>query len=158
MWTMLMQMIPSAVAIGQGDCETSRTRGARTFVAPVAFTCRDPLQRVRLSIGGLEDEISGSFSQNGRRARPSRRDFEDDPLRRQDITKDAENETAIAQCCGGMLTGVVDRPHAFPELGPQVADWASVVASENERPLVLPAASPTASNSIATFPFSEIRA
>ena len=38
MWTMLMQMIPSAEAIGQGDCETSRTIGARTLVTRVAFT------------------------------------------------------------------------------------------------------------------------
>ena len=33
-----MQMIPSAEAIGQGDCEASKTIGARTFVTRVAFT------------------------------------------------------------------------------------------------------------------------
>ena len=33
-----MQMIPSAEAIGQGDCEASKTTGARTFVTRVAFT------------------------------------------------------------------------------------------------------------------------
>jgi hypothetical protein len=38
MWTRLMQMIPSAEAIGQGDCEASRTTGARTFVTRMAFT------------------------------------------------------------------------------------------------------------------------
>jgi len=35
---MLMQMIPLAEAIGQGDCEASKTIGARTFVTRVAFT------------------------------------------------------------------------------------------------------------------------
>ena len=38
MWIMLMQMIPSADAIGQNDCEASRTMGARTLVTRVAFT------------------------------------------------------------------------------------------------------------------------
>ena len=38
MWIMLMQMIPSAEAIGQGDCEASRRIGARTFVTCAAFT------------------------------------------------------------------------------------------------------------------------
>jgi hypothetical protein len=38
MWTMLMQMIPSAEAIGQGNREASKTIGARTFVTRVAFT------------------------------------------------------------------------------------------------------------------------
>jgi len=37
MWTMLMQMIPSAEAMGQCDCEVSKTTGARTFVTRVAF-------------------------------------------------------------------------------------------------------------------------
>ena len=38
MWTMLMQMIPSADAIGQTECDASRAIGARTFVTSVAFT------------------------------------------------------------------------------------------------------------------------
>jgi hypothetical protein len=33
-----MQMMPSAEATGQGDCEASRTTGAHTFVTRVAFT------------------------------------------------------------------------------------------------------------------------
>jgi hypothetical protein len=37
MWTMLMQMLPSADAIGQFDCEASRAMGARTLVARAAF-------------------------------------------------------------------------------------------------------------------------
>ena len=45
MWTMLMQMIPSAEAIGQGDCEASRTIGARTFVTRAAFTHAATLSR-----------------------------------------------------------------------------------------------------------------
>jgi hypothetical protein len=32
MWTMLMQMIPSADAIGQTECDASSAMGARTFV------------------------------------------------------------------------------------------------------------------------------
>jgi hypothetical protein len=35
---MLMQMIPSADAIGQTECDASRVMGARTFVTRVAFT------------------------------------------------------------------------------------------------------------------------
>ena len=42
---MLMQMIPSAEAIGQNDCEASRTIGARTFVTCVAFTHAATLSR-----------------------------------------------------------------------------------------------------------------
>ena len=37
MWIMLMQIIPSADAIGQTECKASRAMGARTFVTPVAF-------------------------------------------------------------------------------------------------------------------------
>jgi hypothetical protein len=61
MWTMLIQMIPSAEAIGQGDCEASKTIiGGRTFVTHVAFThAAALLQRVRLSIGRSENEIWG---------------------------------------------------------------------------------------------------
>ena len=33
-----MQMIPSADAIGQTECDASRSMGARTFVTRVAFT------------------------------------------------------------------------------------------------------------------------
>ena len=57
---------------------------------------RDTLQRVRLSIGRLENEIweiSGKMNDVLARAAC---DFEDDARRRQDFTKDAENEIAIA--------------------------------------------------------------
>ena len=40
MWIMLMQIIPSADAIGQTECKASRAMGARTFVTSVAFTQR----------------------------------------------------------------------------------------------------------------------
>jgi hypothetical protein len=46
-------------------------------------------------------------------------DLEDDPLCRQDITKDIDNEIAIAQRCRSMLAGVVHHPHVSPELRPQ---------------------------------------
>ena len=72
MWTMLMQMIPSAEAIGQGDCEASKTH---IRDACGLHPCRDTLQRARVSIGRLENENSGDFSQNERRARPSRLRF-----------------------------------------------------------------------------------
>src|SRR5271166_7212274 len=81
--------------------------------------CRDTLQRVRLSIGGLEDEIREVSRKMDDVLARAARDFEDDPLCRQDITKDAENEIAIAQCCGGILTEVGHHPRAFLELGRQ---------------------------------------
>ena len=112
-----MQMIPSAEAIGQGDCEASKTIGARTLVTRVA--CHDTLHRVPISIGRLEDETrKASGKMNDVLARAAR-DFEDDALRRQDIPKDVENEIAIAQCCRSMLAGVVHYPYAIAELGPQ---------------------------------------
>jgi hypothetical protein len=45
MWTMLMQMIPSADAIGQSGLDASSTMGARAFVTPVAFTHAATLSR-----------------------------------------------------------------------------------------------------------------
>ena len=45
MWTMLMQMIPSADAIGQTGLEASSAMGARTFVTPVAFAHAATLSR-----------------------------------------------------------------------------------------------------------------
>jgi hypothetical protein len=45
MWTMLMQMMPSAEAIGQGDREASRTIGVRTFVTCAAFTHAEILRK-----------------------------------------------------------------------------------------------------------------
>ena len=96
MWTMLMQMIPSAEAIGQGDCETSRTVGARTLVTRVAFTHAATLCNASGSIGGLENETREiSRKMNDVLARAAC-DFEGQALRRQDITKDTENEIAIA--------------------------------------------------------------
>ena len=40
-----MQMIPSADAIGQTECDASRAMGARTFVTLVAFTQAATLSR-----------------------------------------------------------------------------------------------------------------
>ena len=110
-------------AVGLGAClvpslpDPARSTTSRSpHVSPAG---RDALQRVRLSIGRLEDEIweiSGKMNDVLARAAC---DFEDDALRRQDITKDTENEIAIAQCCRGMLAGVVHHPHAFGQLGPQ---------------------------------------
>jgi hypothetical protein len=44
-WIMLMQMIPSADAIGQTECEASRATGARTLETPAAFTQAAILRR-----------------------------------------------------------------------------------------------------------------
>ena len=92
-----MQMIPSAEAMGQCDCEASKTTGARTFVTRVAFAhaatlCNESGAR---SEGWKTRtwEISGKMNDVLARAA---RDFEDDALRRQDFTKDTENEIAIA--------------------------------------------------------------
>jgi hypothetical protein len=75
MWTILMQMIPSADAIGQTECKASRAMGARTFVTPVAFThaatlAGHPDQDRKVGKQGL-----GDFSQNERYARLSRLRF-----------------------------------------------------------------------------------
>ena len=115
-----MQMIPSAEAIGQGDCEASKTTGARTFVTRVAFTHAATLCNASgsRSEGWKTRTREISRKMNDVLARAAC-DFEDDALRRQDITKDTENEIAIAQCCRGMLAGVVHHPHGFAELGPQ---------------------------------------
>ena len=57
------------------------------------------------------------------------RDFEDDALCRQDITKDIENEIAIAQCCRGILAGVVIIIRTRSQsLGRRIAHWARLVA------------------------------
>ena len=53
-----MQMIPSADAIGQTECDVSSAIGARTFVTPVAFT-----QAATLSLA------SGSGSEGWKRER-----------------------------------------------------------------------------------------
>ena len=115
-----MQIIPSAEAIGQGDWEASRTTGARTFVTRVAFAHAATLCNASGSRSeGWKTRLREiSRKMNDVLARAAC-DFEDDALRRQHITKDTENEIAIAQCCGCILARVVHLPHAFPELGPQ---------------------------------------
>ena len=68
------------------------------------------------------------------------RDFEDDALRRQDITKDTENE--VRDCVvwqGHIAEGRSSSARVRRAEGRRIAYWAS--QSENERPLVLPAAS-----------------
>ena len=156
-----MQMIPSAEAIGQGDCEASKTTGARTFVTRVAFTHAATLCNASGSRSeGWKTrtrEISRKINDVLARAAC---DFEDDALRRQDIPKDTENEIAIAQCCRGILAGVVHHhPHAFPELGPQNSRLGKSRGNRRmsahcccQRPCA------SASHSIATCPFSKITA
>ena len=113
MWTMLTQMIPSAEAIGQGDCEASRTIGARTFVTCASFTQAATLSRA-----------AGSGSEGWKEAREISRkmndvltraacDFEDDTRHRQDISKDIENEIAIAYCRGRVLAVIDHLPRTF---------------------------------------------
>jgi hypothetical protein len=72
MWIMLMQIIPSADAIGQTECKASRAMGARTFVTSVAFTHAATLSRALDQNRKVGKRGSGDFSHNERRARPSR--------------------------------------------------------------------------------------
>jgi hypothetical protein len=114
MWTMLMQMIPSAEAIGQKDCEASRTIGARTFVTCVAFTpCGYTQQGVRFRIGRLENEAREISSKMNDVLAGTTRDLKDDARRRQDIEKDIENEIAIAYCCRCVLAVIGHLPHGL---------------------------------------------
>ena len=73
MWTMLMQMIPSADAIGQTECDVSSAIGARTFVTPVAFTQAATLSRASGSGSEGWKTRAGSFpsalGRSGRRER-----------------------------------------------------------------------------------------
>ena len=76
MWTMLMQMIPSADAIGQTECDASRAMGARTFVTPAAFTQAATLNRASGSGRKVGKREPGNFLRNGRCVRLSRLRFQ----------------------------------------------------------------------------------
>jgi hypothetical protein len=83
MWAMLMQMIPSAEAIGQDNCEASRTIGAHIRDVCILHPCGDTQQGVRFRIGRLENEAREiSRKMNDMLARAAC-DFEDDTRRRQ---------------------------------------------------------------------------
>jgi hypothetical protein len=60
---MLMQMIPSADAIGQSESIASKATGVRTFVTPVAFTHAAMLRRA--SVGGRDLRMRGTFDHRG---------------------------------------------------------------------------------------------
>jgi hypothetical protein len=62
MWTMLMQMIPSADASGQSGLDASSTMGARAFVTPVAFTHAATLSRASGSGSEGWKTRAGKFS------------------------------------------------------------------------------------------------
>jgi hypothetical protein len=68
-----MQMIPSADAIGQTECDVSSAIGARTFVTPVAFTQAATLSRASGSGSEGWKTRAGSFpsalGRSGRRER-----------------------------------------------------------------------------------------
>ena len=85
MWTMLMQIMPSAEAIGQGDCEASRTIGVRTFVTCASFTHAATLSRASGSGSeGWKGSSGISRKMNDVLTRAAC-DFEDDTCHRQDI-------------------------------------------------------------------------
>ena len=94
-----MQMMPSAEAIGQGDCEgVQDNRRAHIRDLCILHPCGDTQQGFRFRIGRLENEtreISRKMNDVLTRAAC---DFEDDTRHRQDISKDIENEIAIADC------------------------------------------------------------
>ena len=88
-------------------------------------------------------------------------DFEDDALRQHSITKDTENEIAIAQCCRGILAGVVHHHlHALPELGSQNSRLGKRPRYQGMGAhwCCCRRARVSVSNSIAACPFSEIMA
>ena len=93
---MLMQMIPSAEAIGQNDCEASRTI-RRTHIRDACSLqpCGDTQQGVRFRIGRLENESREISRKMNYMLAGAACDFKDDARRRQEIAKDIENEIAI---------------------------------------------------------------
>ena len=111
---MLMQMIPSAEAIGQGDCEASSTIGARTFVTCASFTHAATLSRASGSGSGrLENEAREISCKMNDVLTRAACDFEDDARHWQDIAKNIENEIAITYCRRRVLAVIDHRPRTF---------------------------------------------
>jgi hypothetical protein len=111
MWLMLMQIIPSADAIGQTERKASN--GARTFVTPVAFT-----HLSRASGSGSEGWKTrrGRFLAQWTTCSPEPLcDLKDNSRRWQDI----ENEIPIAQCGRRILAVFAHRAHALLKRRPQ---------------------------------------
>jgi hypothetical protein len=69
MWTMLMQMIPSADAIGQTECDASNAMGAHIREVCGLYPSGHTQQGVRFRIGRLENE-SREMSRERRRCSP----------------------------------------------------------------------------------------
>jgi hypothetical protein len=107
-----MQMIPSAEAIGQGDCEASRTIGAHVRGLCGFHPCGDTQQRFRLRIRRLENEAREISRKMNDMLPRAACDFEDDARHRQEVAKDIENEIAIVYCRGRVLAviGHLSRP------------------------------------------------
>ena len=97
MWIMLMQMIPSADAIGQTGLDASSAMGARTFVTPVAFTQAATLSRASGSGSEGWKTRLGRFLAKWTICSPEPLAISRMTARRwQDIAKDIENEISIA--------------------------------------------------------------
>jgi hypothetical protein len=96
---MLMQMIPSADAIGQDDCEASRTIGARTFVTCAAFTHAATLGRA-FRIGRLENEAREISRKMNDVLAWAAREFKDYAGRWQDITKTSRMKSRLRTVAG----------------------------------------------------------
>ena len=108
MWTMLMEMIPSADAIGQTECDAVQAMGVRTSEDARPSTHAATLSRA-----------SGSGSEGWRtRAGKSLAKWTTCSPDPQDIEKDIENEVAIAQCkVGRVLAVVAHLPHGLGTFG-----------------------------------------
>src|SRR6516225_3644803 len=111
---MLMQMIPSAEAIGHNDCEASRAIGARTFVTSAAFTHAATLSSASGSGSeGWKTRLGRFLAKINDMLARAACDFEDDTRRRQDIAKNIENEIAITYRCRRVLAVIRHLPPTF---------------------------------------------
>jgi hypothetical protein len=111
---MLMQMIPSAEAIGQIDRETSKARGARTFVTCVAFVHAAILCKASGSGSeGWKTRLGKFLAKMYDVLARAACNFEDDTRRRQDIAKDIKNEITITDCRRRLLAVIDHLPRTF---------------------------------------------
>ena len=116
-----MQIIPLAEAIGQGDCEASRTIGVRTFVNVHGLhPRRDTLaRRLGSRSEGWKTRSGQIFGEANDVLARAAGDFKDRAPCRQDLTKDIKNKIAIARRRGRILAMVAHIPHALLEFRSQ---------------------------------------
>ena len=122
MWTMLMQMIPSADAIGQTECDASRAIGARTFVTSVAFTHAATLSWASGSRSEGWKTRAGKFLAKWTTCSPEPLAISRmTPCPRQDIANHIENDIAIAERRRRIPVGRRSSP--LPHSGAPAPGW-----------------------------------